>query len=465
MSSLGTSADSSSEAQEPQGLDFRLKGSSLSHRLLLALILITLATMAIFVCIRYFITITSLEKDLATRAENIATRIANSVAPSVWDIYRKSYDRAFSQEVTNAILEAEFRDPYLKGIVVYGNFGHVFMELYKDASGELVSNKDLLEPDADLEGSYSAYVAIKNASMTTGNVRVFLSSDPSAKLIRDTLLIEIVQALVIATLFVVFLFFAIQKVLIAPLRELQLADAELKRANQRLETANKELEEFAYRSSHDLRSPLASSIGVIGLTKELIHENELSEALDCLEKVDTALNKLDRLVLDILQMTEMENMEDRGELTDLTHLVQESIQSVEHLKESKQISFEIDIESEPLKLHRIRLRNILDNLLSNAVKYSDVQEPLSRIRLSARTENDQLVLKIADNGLGIPEPYRKDIFTMFTRFHPRISRGSGLGLYLVKKSIERIGGTIHYAPLPKGSCFTLSIPIQNQGED
>ena len=76
----------------------------------------------------------------------------------------------------------------------------------------------------------------------------------------------------------------------------------------------------------------------------------------------------------------------------------------------------------------------------------------------------QIQLTITDNGLGIPEKFRENLFGMFKRFHPKTAFGSGLGLYMVKKSVEKIGGKIHYKDTGNGSAFTVSIPIKSQEE-
>ncbi|MEC7575772.1 MAG: ATP-binding protein, partial [Pseudomonadota bacterium] len=76
----------------------------------------------------------------------------------------------------------------------------------------------------------------------------------------------------------------------------------------------------------------------------------------------------------------------------------------------------------------------------------------------------KLVLRVEDNGLGVPEENQNQLFTMFKRFHPKVSFGSGLGLYMMKKSADILGGEISFEPLKKGSAFILKVPVNSRSE-
>lgn len=102
---------------------------------------------------------------------------------------------------------------------------------------------------------------------------------------------------------------------------------------------------------------------------------------------------------------------------------------------------------------------ILENLISNAIKYQDTKRQTSYIKISTYNDGNSFVLEVEDNGLGIPEEQQDSLFTMFKRFHPRTAFGSGLGLYLMKKSADVLGGKVTFQSLEEGSIFRLNIPV------
>ncbi|MED5423635.1 MAG: ATP-binding protein [Pseudomonadota bacterium] len=97
-------------------------------------------------------------------------------------------------------------------------------------------------------------------------------------------------------------------------------------------------------------------------------------------------------------------------------------------------------------------------MLSNAYKYTDSSRETSYISVHSYRYDDNIYIDFEDNGLGIPEGNRDQIFQMFKRFHPKASYGSGLGLYMIKKSAEMLGGDIIYIPQKQGSIFRLILP-------
>ena len=100
-----------------------------------------------------------------------------------------------------------------------------------------------------------------------------------------------------------------------------------------------------------------------------------------------------------------------------------------------------------------------ENLISNAVKYQDVTESQSWINITTAKEGNSFVLAVEDNGLGIPKSHHEDLFSMFKRFHSKVSFGSGLGLYMVKKSADILGGELTFESPEKGVKFKLTIPL------
>ena len=120
-----------------------------------------------------------------------------------------------------------------------------------------------------------------------------------------------------------------------------------------------------------------------------------------------------------------------------------------------QTSFSEDVK---LQSHKSRLQLIIENLLSNAIKYQDTDKENSYLQASTYIEDDHIVFEVEDNGLGISKDYQHQMFSMFKRFHPKVSFGSGLGLYMMKKSADIINADIVYEDMGHGSKFKLVIP-------
>lgn len=234
---------------------------------------------------------------------------------------------------------------------------------------------------------------------------------------------------------------------------------QLKKAEEDLILANSELEEFAYRTSHDLRSPLISSISLLDIAKESLVTEDLETANTSLNHISNSLKKLDILVKDILNLSKTKHAEEEKVVLDIEDLVEQSLVNMSSMKNFERIVIEKTYENvEKLRIKKSRLQLIVENLISNAIKYQDTSEHLSSIGISARLVDSEFIFQVHDNGLGIPPGREEKLFTMFQRFHGEITFGSGLGLYMVKKSAEILGGEICYERLEKGSLFKLVIP-------
>ena len=126
------------------------------------------------------------------------------------------------------------------------------------------------------------------------------------------------------------------------------------------------------------------------------------------------------------------------------------------------VKIECDLEfSEALKTRETRLRLIFENLISNALKYRDLKKEQPYVKIITRVQDNKFIFEVEDNGLGVPENQRHKLFSMFSRFHPQSSYGTGLGLYMVKKSAELIKGEIIYRDTDQGSVFGLAVPINS----
>lgn len=220
-----------------------------------------------------------------------------------------------------------------------------------------------------------------------------------------------------------------------------------------------ELEEFVFRSAHDLRSPLVSCIGLLKYIKEDIRSGERERALEKIESIRSALSESETLICDLLALTKLKNSEEPSELLNISDLIDNALNKFRHMKNFNRLDIRKDIQFiGDLITKKSRITLVIDNLISNAVKYQDLAEEQSYLKVSLVQDGDHIILEVADNGLGIPKDQQEKIFSMFERFHPTTSFGSGLGLYMMKKSADLLKGEIQYRDPGKGTVFSLRVP-------
>jgi len=232
----------------------------------------------------------------------------------------------------------------------------------------------------------------------------------------------------------------------------------IKQAENALIQANGELEEFAYRTSHDLRSPLVSSLGVLNVIEKNIANNNHEKLNDYVQIVKRSLAGLERLVSDILELTKTKNSDEQLTLVDIPKVVSQTLDKFSEMDNVSRLEIRLNFNGDGIintKTSRIVL--IIENLISNAIKYQDLSKEQSYIAITLNEYNKYIEFKVADNGLGVPLKYQEALFSMFKRFHPRVSFGSGLGLYMVKKSVEIIGAQIRFDGT-KNTEFIVTLP-------
>ncbi|PWW02160.1 PAS domain S-box-containing protein [Hoeflea marina] len=236
--------------------------------------------------------------------------------------------------------------------------------------------------------------------------------------------------------------------------------SERKHFEDQLLAANAELEEFAYRTSHDLRSPIASSIGLLRIAKDMRASADTAALGDMLDRLDNNLQRLDKLVQNIMVLTRNRLMPEQDEEIAVRAMVEDALQSVAHLEGFADIRIDNRIDpGATLVTKPLKFQIIVANLISNAVKYSDFsQAQKPEIVITAAKQGDRFIFAVEDNGIGVPAKSRPMLFKMFKRLHPERAFGSGLGLYILLKSAEALGGTASYEPKIKGSRFAVELP-------
>ncbi len=237
----------------------------------------------------------------------------------------------------------------------------------------------------------------------------------------------------------------------------------LKKSNIELSRANAELKQFSYRTSHDLRAPLISTIALLEVAGQAVKDNDAPLAQQSLGLASNSLNQLESLVRYILVMNKIKTEHEESEWVDLAQIVDESLSKLSHHEGFEKIEVITDYEhTSRIKTQKTKLQLIADNLISNAIKYYDPAKQRPYIRIYTQETGGHLLFGVEDNGLGIPKDKQDKLFTMFNRIHPGKAAGSGLGLYMVKKAAETIDADIHFKRHLEGSIFELDLPLSSE---
>ncbi len=227
--------------------------------------------------------------------------------------------------------------------------------------------------------------------------------------------------------------------------------------NEELTKMNNELDNFVYRVSHDLRSPISSSMGLLNLmekdTKEKRYEYH--------QLMKSSLVRLDNFIKDILHYSRNSRMEIELEKIDFESLINQCIETVADQETDISVSQEL-VDCTDYFGDRNRISIILNNLISNSFRYSDRYKEEKYIKISAICSENQARIIVEDNGIGISKDHREQVFKMFYRAHDQ-KVGSGLGLYIVSEVVEKLKGTIELdSELGVGTKIMVTLPVRTQ---
>lgn len=245
--------------------------------------------------------------------------------------------------------------------------------------------------------------------------------------------------------------------------EVNKATADLLVANQSLDKVNKELDNFIYKTSHDIRGPLASLKGMCNVALIDVKDDL---ALDYLRKLDATATKLNRILTRLLIINQINNATLNPEPLDMDGIVDDIIR----LETKKGLPAGFIFKREIQRNMAIRsddalIRIILENLIDNSIKFyndSDRIQPFVLIKIF--TDKTYLNIHVIDNGVGISSVHPDKIFQMFTRASEKSGTG-GLGLYLIKQSANRLGGDVGLRLTEHGDTeFYVTLPLEIPSE-
>lgn len=235
------------------------------------------------------------------------------------------------------------------------------------------------------------------------------------------------------------------------------AENAIKSQNLALRKVNQELDQFVYKTAHDLRAPLTNIMGLIGIMRLETIPKLLSSYLDLQEK---SIEKLDNFIQKITANTKNTRLPIANEKIDFGLLIDEVLRAHYFIENSDKISKILNIDKEIAYFgDKERLGIIITALVSNAIHFCDLEKETPSIAIDISTVNDLLRIKVRDNGLGIEEQYQPKVCDMFYRAHKKAD-GAGIGLYIVKETVKKLNDSIHLAS-EAGSFTEINVFLPN----
>jgi signal transduction histidine kinase len=220
---------------------------------------------------------------------------------------------------------------------------------------------------------------------------------------------------------------------------LEKSNDQIQHQNDELIKLNQELDNFVYSVSHDLKSPLASILGLIDLSKKEEDLNTLHHYHTLMEK---SLNRQSEFISEILDYSRNARLESAKEPIDFKKMATASLEQFQFIEDFDKIEKKVLVDQKgEFFSDKQRISVILNNLISNALKYSSVGTESPNVEISIQADQEQAFISIIDNGCGIKEDKQEHIFEMFYRADDHKS-GSGLGLYIVGETLQKLNAKV-----------------------
>ncbi|UXP31074.1 ATP-binding protein [Reichenbachiella agarivorans] len=245
---------------------------------------------------------------------------------------------------------------------------------------------------------------------------------------------------------------------IKSLSEMELLEKEAiwqKAINESVERKNKELDTFVYKVAHDLRGPISSLMGLYSIVE---HEISEEKSLGYFDIYNKEINRLNNIVLDFISLTQIKEKKLEKTQISFEPLVDEIINSYRYMDKFEHLEFRIKIDKTlDFYTDESTITTIIQNLIENAIKYSKPDEKgVINIKIYGRKRD--IIVLVHDTGIGIEERNQNKIFDMFFRAH-NDTKGTGLGLYLLKSAVEKLEGQIAFeSEIGVGTTFKIILP-------
>jgi len=235
---------------------------------------------------------------------------------------------------------------------------------------------------------------------------------------------------------------------------------QLEAMNKRLQAANRELDGFTYVVSHDLKEPLRSINSFGAFLAEDYADKLDEEALNHIRHMREAAADMAKLIDNLLELSRIGRIKNPYEDVSMKEVIDEVNRRLSALVRNRAATVRAIGKLPLVRCDRMRITQLMQNLISNAIKFNDKPQP--DVVVTCKTEGDQHVFAVRDNGIGIKKEHRERIFEVFQRLHSKEKfEGAGAGLTIARKIVEAHGGKIWVeSKVGKGSTFLYSLPVK-----
>jgi PAS domain S-box-containing protein len=217
------------------------------------------------------------------------------------------------------------------------------------------------------------------------------------------------------------------------------AENAYKQKNIELKQLNRELDQFVYKTAHDLRAPLANIIGLIDLMRMEENPKILAAYFDLQEK---SVSKLDTFIQKITNYTKNTRLPLKKDEINFDTIIDGVLRDHMFIAGSDKVQKKLYIDKSQLYYSDSeRITIVLNNLIANAIKFRDDKKETSVVEIDVKSEGKYIYICVRDNGIGIPNELKDKVFDMFYRAH-KTADGSGIGLYIVRETVRKLGGSI-----------------------
>jgi signal transduction histidine kinase len=226
-----------------------------------------------------------------------------------------------------------------------------------------------------------------------------------------------------------------------------------------LEAKNRELERFSYTVSHDLKAPLITISGFLGLLEKGLGDQVSDQARDDMRRIGDAARRMQAMLDDLLELSRIGRVANPQEEVDLHDVAEDAVSMLAGRLRHAGVDVVVSPSFPKLVCDRVRILQVFQNLIDNAAKHMG-PGPNRRIEVGCLPNEESAVCYVRDNGVGIDPKYQDEIFGLFRRLH-ECDDGTGIGLTIVKRIVEVHGGCIWVeSALGKGASFYFAIPFQ-----
>lgn len=239
---------------------------------------------------------------------------------------------------------------------------------------------------------------------------------------------------------------------------LELSSSEARQLIKQLSDKNAELERFAYTVSHDLKTPLVTVKGYVGMLQKDLQDGCHARIERDFEFIASATDTMAQLLEDLLELSRIGHVVNEAETVELSELFTQVAADMEFQIRQKGATLKVQAQMPQVYVDRQRMSEVAQNLLENALKFTGEATP-PEIRVSASVDRDRVVCRVEDNGIGIDSQYQEQVFGLFNRLNQSYE-GTGIGLALVKRIVEVHDGKVwvESAGSGKGASFCISLP-------